>query len=264
MLPDCLAALRACAMNAPEFPTLRQSVYDHFLPLVTDQFEKYHKRRIATRRRRRPRQHGEGDRLSDIADEIDGDCTDVKQAMFCGLAVAIDRLRVMPTIDLPDFVDVYLIDEIRSQASEFYAGDSSHILPKASTNSGRRKRGKIEHEKLTCLGTDDESAPALESVPGFTTTIKGERGSGEYLPSRIVEQMHNVRGFSPVSDLIEEIADSDIERQILQMLLDGYTDTDIMKKLNLGQHAFTAVRDLFRARATKIMGHKLPAFRKAS
>jgi len=263
MLPDCLATLRACAKDAPEFPKLRQAAYDHYHQLVTDQL-KYHSARIVSRRQRRPRKDFDGDHLPTILGEIEGDSTDVEQSLFWGLAIGVERLRVMPTDDLPDFIDQYLIGEIRSQATEYYAGDSSHVLPKASTNSGRKKGGKAAHAKLVRIASDDESFGELESAPKHPTTIKGAKSSGEYLPSRIVEQQHNARGVSPSTELIDAVAENHTERSILKMLEEGHKDCEIIAALELSSHYFIATRKLLRVRAAKVMGQTPPTLRRAS
>ena len=241
MTPASVVELRNCA--PADLARRRLAVYSDYEYLIDDQLG-WHTENLRERRQRRPRRPKELNYCDNIASEVTDEISDFRQRLFLGLATAVERLRKMQT--LPDDVEKYIAQEIRSQGTGYYRDDSLNIIPPPSTNTTRPDDAKYQPQKRkpnTIVMDDDVEVSTLE--------LRSE--NAPYMPDCQRDQDDLFRGVDRNRDadhLKDELARTEEERAILARLEQGEPRRKIAVDLDVTEHRVRLTIDLFKHRCS--------------
>lgn len=177
--------------------------------------------------------------------------------LFLGLATAIDRLA-KNDVESAD-VESFILSELERSRRRYGREISRNLLPKASTNTMRRRKGLEPYEPIMrvdqpqdppAVGNDDsqDDAPVdfLEALRGDHHLAKGMDGE-YYRPSSLVRDREHLE-----YDVVDALVKNEQERKILAMLLDTYSQAEIASELGVKPSRVRTVIQSIRQRATRI------------
>ncbi len=186
---------------------------------------------------------------------------------FVGLSNAIDRLAIQEDDARTPVqeVEAFIKAEIERARRDYYREISPHILTPASTNSMRRKNGQTPYKKITRvseyqdrerdINTGEYDAPFIEQPDSLNTSYSDLRTMGNgtpyvkdeggeyYTPSRMVQWS------GTDMELFDELAPSQLEQDVLFLLVEGYSERGIARELNMKPGRVHAIREQIRDRA---------------
>jgi Sigma-70, region 4 len=151
--------------------------------------------------------------------------------LYEALVTSVRRLMSNDEIDAQKFIE----SEMDRSVREFYRDESRHILPKSSTNSERRKKGKRPHAGLRRRRRIEDTRrwradDGHDMYTGDCRSILDPLEDGECL-----ERAGYVQQAPSIADGIAKLAETPLEQDVIGLTRSGQTQQQVAASLGVSR-----------------------------
>lgn len=165
-------------------------------------------------------------------------------SLWIGLATAIDRLARNQEPDLLK----YVVEELERSEREFWCEERGHIYPPPSTNSTRKRHGKAPHPALRRQAGSIHNSEGMSQGQRRIDRKGRAKTRWQTVPLKLPTMPdHEEEKWRP-----SQIATSDEERRVLELLIGGFSQAGIAERAGLTLYRVRQIRQTLQERMRRL------------